>query len=58
MIMDIEEKIRKLSPMIGDRKTNVLWNEYMVYPENRKEIEGCYANVIISYLGNVKISAF
>jgi hypothetical protein len=38
--MDMEEKIRKLTPLIGERKANALWNEYMIYPESRKEIEG------------------
>jgi hypothetical protein len=38
--MDFEEKIRKLRPIIGERKAKSLWLEYSIYPEHRRELEG------------------
>jgi len=38
--MDFEEKIRKLMPIIGEKKAKSLWLEYSIYPEHRRELEG------------------
>jgi hypothetical protein len=38
--MELEDKISKLKPILGDRKTKSLWTEYSIYPEHRREIEG------------------
>jgi hypothetical protein len=38
--MDFEEKIRKLRPIIGEKKAKSLWLEYSIYPEHRRELEG------------------
>jgi len=38
--MDFEEKIRKLRPVIGEKKTRSLCLEYSIYPEHRRELEG------------------
>jgi len=38
--MDFEEKIKKLKPIIGEKKAKSLWMEYSIYPEHRRDLEG------------------
>jgi hypothetical protein len=47
--MDIENILRKLRPILGS-KIDLLWLEYQINPENRKEIEGIVYGLAAKYL--------
>lgn len=50
MKMEADELFRKLRPAVGKR-IDVLWIEYQLKPENRKEIEGLLNVMAWQYLG-------
>lgn len=49
--MEIEETFNKLKPIIGKEKLESLWMEYLLYPEQRREIEGIVKALTAKYLG-------
>jgi len=49
--MELEEKIKKLKPILGDKKIEALWIEYLIYPEQRREIEGIINALYMKHLG-------
>jgi len=48
--MEIEETFNKLKPIIGKEKLESLWMEYLLYPEQRREIEGIVKALSAKYL--------
>jgi hypothetical protein len=49
--MDFEEKVRKLRPLIGERRSKALWMEYSIYPEHRRELEGIVNALYEKHIG-------
>ena len=49
--MELEEKIKKLKPILGNKKIEALWIEYLLYPEQRREIEGIINALYMKHLG-------
>ena len=50
--MDFEEKIKKLKPIIGEKKGKSLWLEYSIYPEHRRELEGIVNALYEKHIGD------
>lgn len=48
--MEIEETFNKLKPIIGKEQLESLWMEYLLYPEQRREIEGIVKALAAKYL--------
>jgi hypothetical protein len=48
--MEIEETFNKLKPIVGKEKLESLWMEYLLYPEQRREIEGIAKALTAKYL--------
>lgn len=48
--MEVEEILRKLKPILGEEKLKPLWMEYLIYPEQRREIEGLIKALKLRYL--------
>jgi len=48
--MEIEETFKKLEPILGKEKLESLWLEYLLYPDDRREIEGILKALSAKYL--------
>lgn len=48
--MEIEDTFNKLKPIVGKEKLESLWMEYLLYPEQRREIEGIVKALTAKYL--------